>query len=137
MYRFHIVTVGSMKKGPLADLVSHYQTLLKPYARVDATATKELRTIDDGAFTVLLTEHGKEYDSPSFAKQVHTWSENETRTIQFVVAGPFGVEKEDAAKFDTTLSLAKLTFPHEVATMVLYEQLYRAMTILAGKTYHY
>lgn len=145
MFRFHIVTVGSMKKGPLAELVSHYQKLLKGFARVDASEVKEVRRVAKDAFSILLTEHGKEYDSPQFAKQLLIWSEHETRTIEFVVAGPFGPQETPGVRgkrpgldeFDATLSLSKLTFPHDVATTVLYEQLYRAMTIVAGKTYHY
>ena len=137
MFRFHIVTVGSMKKGPLAELVSHYQKLLKGFARVDASEVKEVRRVAKDAFSVLLTEHGKEYDSPQFAKQLLAWSEHETRTVEFVVAGPFGVDAATIEKFDATLSLSRLTFPHDVATTVLYEQLYRAMTILSKKTYHY
>lgn len=137
MFRFHVVTVGSMKKGPLAELVSHYQKLLKGFARVDASEVKEVRRVAKDAFSVLLTEHGEEYDSPQFAKQLLDWSEHETRTVEFVVAGPFGVDAATVAEFDATLSLSKLTFPHDVATTVLYEQVYRAMTIVAGKTYHY
>ncbi|NBS42092.1 23S rRNA (pseudouridine(1915)-N(3))-methyltransferase RlmH [bacterium] len=137
MYRLHIVTVGSMKKGPLAELVSHYQKLLRPFARVDVTETKEVRRVSKDAFSVLLTEHGKEYFTGDFAEKIASWSEQQTQTIEFVVAGPFGVDKTIEKNFDATLSLSKFTFPHDVATMVLYEQLYRAMTILAGKTYHY
>lgn len=141
MFRFQIVTVGSMKKGPLAKLVSHYQKLLKGFARVDVSEVKEVRRVAKDAFSVLLTEHGKEYDSPQFAKQLLAWSEHETRPIEFVVAGPFGPQLPTPSVgsngFDATLSLSKLTFPHDVATTVLYEQLYRAMTIVAGKTYHY
>lgn len=137
MYRFHIVTVGNVKKGPLAELVSHYQKLLRPFARVDVTETKDVRRVAKDAFSVLLTEHGKEYFTGDFAEKIATWSEQQTRTIEFVIAGPFGVDKTIEKNFDATLSLSKLTFPHDVATMVLYEQLYRAMTILAGKTYHY
>lgn len=137
MYRFHIVTVGSVKRGPLAEMVAHYQTLLRPFARVDVTETKDVRRVSKDAFSVLLTEHGKEYFTGDFAEKVAFWSEQQTRTIEFVIAGPFGVDKTIEKNFDATLSLSKLTFPHDVATMVLYEQLYRAMTILNGKTYHY
>lgn len=137
MFRFHVVTVGSMKKGPLAELVSHYQKLLRPFAKMDVTEVKEVRRVSKDAFSVLLTEHGKEYFTGDFADQISKWSEHETRTIEFVVAGPFGVDKTIEKNFDATLSLSKLTFPHDMATTVLYEQLYRAMTIIAGKTYHY
>jgi 23S rRNA (pseudouridine1915-N3)-methyltransferase len=137
MYRFSIVTVGGVKNGPLAELVLHYQRLLRPFAKVDVTETKDVRRVDKNAFSVLLTEHGKEYLTGDFADQLANWSEHETRTIEFVVAGPFGVDKTVEGNFDATLSLSKLTFPHDVATMLLYEQLYRTMTILVGKTYHY
>jgi 23S rRNA (pseudouridine1915-N3)-methyltransferase len=137
MYRFHIVTVGGVKKGPLAELVSHYQTLLRPYAKIEASEVGEVKKVRKEAFSVLLTEHGKEYASPDFAAQVAAWGEHETRTVEFVIAGPFGTDKTAVGQFDATLSLSRLTFPHDVATTLLYEQLYRAMTILAGKRYHY
>lgn len=137
MFRFHIVTVGAVKKGPLAEMVLHYQKLLRPHAKVEVSEVKEVRKVAKDAFSVLLTEHGKEYLTGDFAEQMANWSEHQTRTIEFVVAGPFGVDKTIEKNFDTTLSLSKFTFPHDIATMLLYEQLYRAMTILAGKTYHY
>ncbi|OGL94640.1 hypothetical protein A2348_03385 [Candidatus Uhrbacteria bacterium RIFOXYB12_FULL_58_10] len=137
MYRFNIVTVGGIKNGPLAELVSHYRKLLRPFAKVDVVEVKEVRRTAKDAFSILLTEHGKEYFTGDFAEQISAWSEHETRTIEFVVAGPFGVDKTVEKNFDATLSLSKFTFPHDVATTLLYEQLYRAMTILAGKTYHY
>ncbi len=137
MFRLHIVTVGSMKNGPLAELVSHYQKLLRPFAKVETTNVKEPRRVAKNAFSVLLTERGTEYASMPFARQISSWSEQETRTIEFVVAGAFGVDAALEKNFDATLSLSKLTFPHDVATALLYEQLYRAMTILARKTYHY
>ncbi len=137
MFRFHIVTVGGMKKGPLAEMVLHYQKLLRPFAKIEVSEVKEVHRVRKDAFSVLLTEHGKEYLTGDFANQIATWSEQQTRTLEFVVAGPFGVDKTIEKNFDATLSLSKLTFPHDMATTVLYEQLYRAMTILAGKTYHY
>jgi len=137
MFQFHIVTVGAMKKGPLADLVLEFEKRLRPFAKIERTEIKDVRPIKSGAFTVLLTEHGKGHFSGDFANQLLEWSEHETRQIQFVIAGPFGVDKHVEKLFDATLSLSKLTFPHDVATMLLYEQLYRGMTILAGKTYHY
>ncbi len=137
MYRFHIVTVGSPKRGPVADLIGHYQKLLRPFARVDVTEVNEMRRVAKDAYSVLLTEHGDEYLTGEFAAQIATWSEHQTRTIEFVIAGPFGVDKNREKEFDATLSLSQFTFPHDIATMLLYEQLYRVMTILAGKTYHY
>lgn len=137
MYRFHIVTVGGMKRGPHAELVEHYRRLLRPFAKVEVVDVGEIKRVARDAFSVLLSERGKEYASGDFAKQIASWSEHETRAIEFVVAGPFGVDASAAKHFDATLSLSQLTFPHDLATVLLYEQLYRAMTILAGRTYHY
>ena len=64
-------------------------------------------------------------------------AEGGARPVQFLVAGPSGVEKETVEACDYKLSLSPLTFPHELALVVLFEQLYRACTVVTGKTYHY
>lgn len=137
MFRFTLVTVGKQKRGPLLDLRLELEKRLNPFAKYDSVVVNDVRPVASDAFTVLLTEHGKTYASEAFAQQLLKWSEQETRPIQFVVAGPFGVEPGIEKQFDATFSLSPLTFPHELATVVLLEQVYRACTILKGKTYHY
>ncbi len=84
---------------------------------------------------LLLTPDGKEMSSKAFAafiqKQLVTYGR-----IAFLMGGPLGFSEEVIGAADARLSLSKLTFPHEMARIILLEQLYRAFTILHGEAYH-
>ncbi len=82
---------------------------------------------------VLLTEQGAPFDSMTFSKKVESWGSD----ITFVVGGALGFNARFLKGFRHTLSLSPMTFPHEMARVVLLEQLYRCFTILKGKMYHY
>lgn len=86
-----------------------------------------------GVFKVLLEEKGKEYSSPNFAKWL---TAHESREICFVIGGAYGLADELHSWGDATLSLSKLTFPHQLTRLILVEQLYRAYTILKNIPYH-
>ena len=157
MYRIELVTIGSTKPGPEHELMVRYEKQLKLFAKItkreispekfrskkDAANVKsheaeKLRaTIDNNAFTILLTERGTELTSEALSKKLTVWSENESRPIQFLIGGPLGLDPSLAKDVDLELSLSKLTFPHDLAQAMLLEQLYRAMTIQKGKPYHY
>jgi 23S rRNA (pseudouridine1915-N3)-methyltransferase len=98
---------------------------------------KLIAQLDNQSFNILLTEHGKEFDSPTFSQNLMKWSDQGQKTLTFIIAGPLGVSQKLKEAADLQLSLSKMTFPHELAQAMLYEQLYRASTILHGKTYHY
>ncbi len=157
MFSLKITSIGKQKAGPESELVSRYLKQLKTFAKIEIqelSESKHARTGDldrarsedaeslrsalvPGAKHILLTEHGKTFSSPDFAKTLQDWSENETVPIQFLLAGPHGISKELESEVDLNLSLSPMTFPHDIARALLLEQLYRAMTILSGKTYHY
>lgn len=96
-------------------------------ALLDASASARQR--------ILLTEKGKEMSSKRLAaflrKQMETYDQ-----IAFLLGGPLGFSDEVVEAADNTLSLSRLTFPHEMARIVFLEQLYRAFTILSGHNYH-
>jgi len=82
---------------------------------------------------VLLDVRGRTYDSPAFAR----WLEDRRqggRDVCFVVGGPYGTELE---RCDERISFGPMTFPHQLARVMLLEQLYRAHKILAGEPYHH
>ncbi len=157
MYRFRLLAIGSPKPGPFASVTQDYARRMSPYARVEETALKEekfrsanergqvwkheaealKRASEDGAFRILLNERGKTYASEAFAQQVDRWAEGGARTVEFWLGGPLGTDPTLEKEADAVLSLSPMTFPHELARVMLHEQLYRAMTILRGKTYHY
>jgi len=91
------------------------------------------RRIPERAHVVLLASDGREFDSIELSR----WLEDrrqDGRDLCFVIGGPRGLDLEQC---DTRLSLGRLTLPHQLARVVLLEQLYRAHKILAGEPYHY
>ncbi|HKG37982.1 MAG TPA: 23S rRNA (pseudouridine(1915)-N(3))-methyltransferase RlmH [Conexibacter sp.] len=134
--RIIVLAVGRLRP-PFADDVQHYQKLLARHARVELVEVREdeqvARRIPDRAFVSLLDAEGKQYDSPAFASFLEDRRQG-GRDVCFVVGGPFGL---DLASVDHRLSLGAMTLPHQLARVVLLEQIYRGHKILAREPYHY
>jgi 23S rRNA (pseudouridine1915-N3)-methyltransferase len=131
-----VLAVGRLRP-PYADDVQHYQRLLARYTRLELTEVREDQNMDgripDRAFTVLLSAEGREFDS----MELSGWLEERRQSGQdlcFIVGGPKGIDLEGC---DMKLSLGRMTLPHQLARVVLLEQLYRANKIIAGEPYHY
>lgn len=125
-------------RPPYEDDVAHYRKLLSRYARLELVETRDAagvaRRLPDGAFVSLLAAEGTLYDSEGFAQFIED-RRRDGRGVAFVVGGPFG--PPPLPKLDHRLSLGRMTLPHQLARVVLLEQLYRAHKILAGEPYHY
>ena len=134
--RIIVLAVGRLRP-PFADDVQHYQRLLAGHARVELVEVKEAerveRRIPERAFVSLLDRGGDEMDSEAFARWLEDRRQN-GRDLCFVVGGPKGLELPQS---DHRLSFGPITLPHQLARVVLLEQLYRAHKILAGEPYHY
>jgi 23S rRNA (pseudouridine1915-N3)-methyltransferase len=134
--RISVIAVGRLRP-PFQDDVEHYRKLLAGHVKVELTEVREdekapLR-IPERAYTVLLHSEGQEFDSIEFSR----WLEErrrEGRDLCFVIGGPRGLELDDC---DLRLSLGRMTFPHQLARVMLLEQIYRAHKILAREPYHY
>lgn len=157
MLNIEIIAIGSQKNMTFQQLTQTYLRQMRLYAKVHIHTLKSLpfRSIADqsrirtqetdlllhamskSSFKILLSEHGSLSTSLEFAQQITKWSEHETQTISFLISGPLGHDRKLEQMVDHTFSLSPLTFPHEMAQMILLEQLYRACTIREGKTYHY
>lgn len=139
MLKIKMIQVGKEKKGPFSELGTEYLKRLSAYAKTDVVIVKELSSdlFETNAFTIMLSEDGKTFDSKTFAENLTSWSEYGQREIVFVIADAFGFDRSLTQNADLTLSLSPMTMPHDLARIVLLEQLYRAGTILNGKTYHY
>lgn len=139
MFRIKFITIGKVKRGPHKELVDELWKRLKPYAKIEEVTVNNLthELLEKQDVSILLTEDGKPMDSITFANTLPSWSKQGQRELTFIIAGPFGFDRELVKHADHTLSLSPMTFPHELAYVILLEQLYRAGTILAGKTYHY
>ena len=131
-----VLAVGRLRP-PYADDVQHYQKLLARHTRLELVEVREDQDVSgrvpDRAFTCLLASDGKTMDSVAFSR----WLEDRRqsgRDLCFVVGGPRGIDLDGC---DAKLSFGPMTLPHQLARVVLLEQLYRAHKILAGEPYHY
>jgi 23S rRNA (pseudouridine1915-N3)-methyltransferase len=87
----------------------------------------------DRGTTIALDRRGRALSSQALAKRLEGWA---TPLAQFVIGGPLGLGEEFRARAEVVWSLSELTLPHELARVVLAEQLYRALTLLRGIPYH-
>jgi 23S rRNA (pseudouridine1915-N3)-methyltransferase len=125
-------------RSPYEDDVAHYRKLLSRYVRLELIETRDseavLRRVPEGAFVSLLAAEGALYESVAFSVFLEE-RRREGRDLAFVIGGPFGAPS--LPRVDQRLSLGRMTLPHQLARVVLLEQLYRAHKILAGEPYHY
>ena len=137
--RYSIVTIGDLKSREVATLFTRYAQRL---SRLSCHAIKDDKHWEEKLFTFLegknkvflLSEDGKQFDSPSFANFCQKEGKDGDELV-FVVAAAEGFSTEMKTKYPR-VSLSSLTFPHEIAVLLLVEQLYRVETIMAGKPYH-
>jgi 23S rRNA (pseudouridine1915-N3)-methyltransferase len=133
--RLSVIAVGRLRP-PYQDDVEHYRKLLAGHARVDQVEVREDEKvpprIPERAYKVLLASDGRAFDSIAFSEWLEERRRN-GRDVCFVIGGPKGLELDA----DMRLSLGPMTLPHQLARVVLLEQLYRAHKILAREPYHY
>ncbi len=134
--RILVLAVGRLRP-PFADDVQHYARLLGRHARVELAELRDeervAARVPPRAYTCLLDAGGRTFDSVAFSGFLE-----ERRAsgldLCFVIGGPRGL---DLAEPDLRLSFGPMTLPHQLARVVLLEQLFRAHKILAGEPYHY
>jgi 23S rRNA (pseudouridine1915-N3)-methyltransferase len=131
-----VVAVGRLRP-PFSDDVQHYQKLLARHAKLELIEVREddhvTRRIPERVFVSLLDREGDELDSIAFSRFLEERRQS-AQDLCFVIGGPFGLELEHV---DHRISLGRITLPHQLARVVLLEQLYRGHKILAGEPYHY
>lgn len=150
--RLRVIWTGKTKDARLRELQLDYERRLSHFARCEiveiressgagtkAGIDKDSRSISDrlsnGAVAVLLDPEGSHWSSPELAAQIERWENQGTKEVAFVVGGPHGVSPELAARVQQRWSLSRLTLTHEMARVVMLEQLYRAYTIIHGLPY--
>ena len=154
-----VAAVGRMKKGPERDLAERYRERATKAGRavgiqdvevveVAESRARELnrRTIEesialaqlipDDAVTVVLDQRGESLDSARFTSTLQRWRDNGRRAAVFVIGGADGLAPSLNEKADLRLAFGAATWPHQLVRIMLLEQLYRAVTILAGHPYH-
>ncbi len=89
------------------------------------------------SYIIALDEHGQQFSSVDFAKKINRLAAEQDGNITFIIGGPLGLDESILKMAKLKLSLSAMTFTHQMARVFLSEQLYRAMTIILGKKYHY
>jgi len=137
--RYRLVAVGRMKNPALRAACDEYIERLRHYTKIEEREVKEearvLGAVPEGTRLVALTRRGEEWTSGQLAEWTGRW-EMDGRDVTFAIGGADTLPDEVLRKAERLWSLSQLTLPHEVARVVVYEQLYRAHTIRRGEPYH-
>ena len=148
--RFRVACVGRPHGASLASLIEDYEQRAARYwplevievreargreaAQVRRLETERLREACGASLVVACDERGRAMDSLAFARQMQGWREA-ARDVTFVVGGAHGLDRELLVP-GLSVQLAPWTLPHELARLILAEQLYRAGTIVRREPYH-
>jgi 23S rRNA (pseudouridine1915-N3)-methyltransferase len=152
--KHQLIFLGKIKESYIAKGVTEYLSRLEHYTTVVLTTLKEkksgrggqagpaveaaqlLGAVTPGAFLIVLDSTGQQFSSRAFAERISQLEQRGIRQVSYLIGGPEGHSQEVLARADLLLSLSAMTFPHDLARLLLAEQLYRAYTIKAGEQYH-
>ena len=142
---------GKTKDERLRSLASEYLKRLSRFARCEISEVRESTTRDaaavgkeqrrildaipTGSLVVLLDLKGREWSSKELASQVQRWENDSVRELAVIVGGPEGVSEEIQARAQVRWRLSRLTLTHEMARVLVLEQIYRAFAINRGLPY--
>lgn len=153
--KINFIWIGHLKKGAFHEAVSLYWKRLSRYYRIREICLKdssgrlppekrvELESkavkdnLDGGDIPICLDHQGQSFTSGIFARYLDSWLQEPNKKPCFIIGGAFGLSPELKKSSRLLLSLGPLTLPHELARLVLIEQVYRAATILHGHPYHH
>lgn len=150
----YVVAVGRMRSAALRDACETFIQRIARYLKLEVKEVRDARrreeeaalarraeglcllnTIPDGARIIALTPTGRALGSEQFADRLDSWRHG-ARDVALVLGGTYGLDSSVLRRAEDRMSLSPLTLPHELARLVLLEQIYRACTILAGHPYH-
>jgi 23S rRNA (pseudouridine1915-N3)-methyltransferase len=150
--KIELLFVGKTSERFLTEGIEIYSEKLKHYLQVEiiiippskAKARSKgeeseaiLRRINPGDYVVLLDESGDQLSSVDLSKQIQKWMNQSFKKIVIITGGAYGVDQSLLKRADFLWSFSQLTFTHQMIRLVLLEQLYRAMTIIKGESYHH
>jgi 23S rRNA (pseudouridine1915-N3)-methyltransferase len=137
--KYRVVAVGRVRDAALRAARDDYLARLRRYARVEEREVKDearvLGVVPEDARLVALSRAGEPWTSRELAERTARW-DRDGRDVAFAIGGADALPAEVLARAERVWSLSPLTLPHELARVVLYEQLYRAFTIRRGEPYH-
>lgn len=137
--KLFVIAEGRIKERELRVVASDYAKRLSRYVKCDEVETKDAaglaKAIPEGAFVVALEVDGERLTSSELSRRLERWGAQGKGLVAFLIGGAEGIPRELSVRADVRLSLSSLTFPHRLARVMLFEQLYRSMTLLRGEPY--
>lgn len=144
--KFRLIWVGKTRDDNYRALQQDYLQRLSHFVNCEVIEIKDgggkqdegqriLQKVNPSSFVCLLDVLGRHITSHDLAGNVEEWQNRGQKEVAFIIGGADGVSAEVAARADFRLSLSFLTFTHEMARVVMLEQLYRAYTIIRGFPY--
>ena len=150
--RVRLIWVGKTRDAHLRALMDEYLKRLGRFARVEITELREsaarneregiedegrriISALRSDALAVLLDVEGRQWSSPELAAEIERWQAAGTKEVAFIIGGPNGTSAEVSKRASVRWSLSRLTWTHEMARVLLLEQVYRAYTIIHGLPY--
>ncbi len=152
--KHQLLFLGKIKDKFIEDGVAEYAARLQHYTSFTITILKEkgrgrgkmlsaeeqgkllLQAVPAGTMIVVLDSKGKQFTSETLSQKIDQWEMQGIKQICYLIGGPDGHAAEVLGAADLLVSLSKMTFTHDMARLLLVEQLYRAYTIKAGEQYH-
>ena len=150
MVKINVVAVGKVKEEYFRAAIEEYKKRLGKFAQIEITEIKEensddfRRDLKSEAESIIprikgesfaLCIEGKQLDSVEFAKKIKT-AVDAGEQLTFIIGSSCGLDDGVKNVVKNRISMSKMTFPHTMARVILFEQLYRAFMILSGGTYH-
>jgi len=145
--RILFITVGKNHSDDLESAISEYTKRLEKYFRTEwkiipsSDEKKEgeqiLKTFDVGDFIIALDEKGKEVDTLGLADLIEKRMIASDKRLVFIIGGAYGLDKMVLDKANYIWALSKLTFPHQIARLILAESVYRAVSVIKNEPYHH
>lgn len=147
--KFRFIWIGKTRDAHIRALVDEYSKRLSRFVKFEITELKEsasnegsreegkriLAALRDDALIILLDVAGSQWSSHELATEIERWQQSSQKEVVFIIGGQDGVSEDVIKRAKNRWSLSRLTLTHEMARVVLIEQLYRAYTIIHGLPY--
>ena len=160
MIRINIVCIGKLKEKYLKDAIDEYSKRLSKYCKLNIIelsdeslpskinnsvvediknkeCTKILENIKNNSYVIALDLKGRQYSSEEFSKKIEDVQVKGFSDITFVIGGTLGLTKDVLSRANELICFSKMTFPHQLIRVFLFEQVFRAFKISGNESYHW
>ena len=134
-----VLSTARLREASLIERFDYYAKLLRNRLPIEFTQLKKgitARHIPKGWHTVALDEGGRQLSSVELSRKVSEWMNKGIGGVVFLVGAADGLSAEEKTLANETISLSRMTLPHQLCFVLVAEQLYRATSILRGEAYH-